>query len=289
MTTGISVTSGGGATDSTFEHDGAVVAKMGATGFTFGTNAVPVPQTVLSGPVDANGFAAFGGSTGSTTVTAAGTLIVTAANGLTNRVGTIVNPSWTGLTASAYLYLDIASDGTCTTGSTTLLPTYRWGGADVITANQFTFNIQEMTGKVGNGSTAAQTYRVFVGEVVASGTVSAINWYALRGRYRSAATSIPGNSTRTAFSSNLGVMTGVTVDLLVENVTTEGGYTTGMLVRPFMQGGTSGWGTHSAIESNLVLSTATNNAPLSIINTSGTNTNVTPANWRYRMEARRSW
>lgn len=164
---------------------------------------VPVRQTVLSGPVDSNGFAAFGGSTGSTTVTAAGTLIATAANGLTNRIGTIVNPSWTGLTASAYLYLDIASDGTCTTGSTTLLPTYRWGGSDVVTNGQFTFNIQEMIGKVGNGATAAQTYRVFVGKVVASGTVSAIVWYQLNGKYSTEQATIAA-STAYSFNSNIG-------------------------------------------------------------------------------------
>jgi hypothetical protein len=182
-------------------------AKLATTAFVAANAAVQVPtrQTVLSGPVDSNGFAAFGGSTGSTTVTASGTLIATAANGLTNRVGTIVNPSWTGLTASAYLYLDIASDGTCTTGSTTVLPTYRWGGADVVTTNQFTFNIQEMTGKVGNGATAAQTYRVFVGEVVASGTVSAITWHQMNGRYVAPVGTNPNNSnTAVSLNHNIG-------------------------------------------------------------------------------------
>jgi hypothetical protein len=107
---------------------------------------------------------------------------------MVNRRGSITNPSWTGLSTNGtmYAYLDIAADGTCTTGSTTLAPTYRFGGADVVTSGQFTFNIQEMTGKVGNGATAVQTYRVFVGEVtVAGGVVSAITWYALMGRYDS--------------------------------------------------------------------------------------------------------
>lgn len=164
----------------------------------------PVRQTVLSGPVDVNGFSAFGGATGSTTVTATGTLIVTAANGQINRRGVSVNPSWTGLTANAFLFLDVAADGTCTPGSTTLVPTYRWGGADVTTNNQATFNIQEMQMKVGNGAMAAQTYRVFVGEVTASGTVSAITWYALMGRYSSGRFAIAAATTYNR-NHNIGV------------------------------------------------------------------------------------
>ena len=151
--------------------------------------SVPVRQTVLSGPVDSSGFSAFGGSTGSTTVTASGTLKATAcAGGDANYTGSIVNPSWAGLSTNGtmYLYLDITSGGVVTTGSTTLAPNYQWGGTYSTTNNQNTYNIQECTMKVGNGATAAQVYRVFVGEVtVAGGVVTAIVWYALMGRYDS--------------------------------------------------------------------------------------------------------
>lgn len=167
-----------------------------------------VRQTVLKGNVDTSGFSAFGGSTGSTTVTASSTLIATCADGTNDRIGTIVNPSWTGLSTNGtrYLYLDIATDGTCTTGSTTLAPTYRWGGADVVTNLQNTFNIQEMKMKVGNGSTASQVYRVFVGEVtVASSVVSAIVWYALMGRYESEVTTLLTIQTQYNFNNNIGV------------------------------------------------------------------------------------
>ena len=166
-------------------------------------NAMPaVRQTVLAGPVDISGLPNFGGSTGGTTVTAAGTLTATAANGNLNRTGSIVNPSWTGLSTNGtmYLYLDIAANGTCTTGSTALAPTYRWGGADVVTTGQNTFNIQEMQMKVGNGTTAAQTSRVFVGEVTVSGSVvTAITWYALQGRYSGAE---QGTAYNAAYSQN---------------------------------------------------------------------------------------
>lgn len=156
---------------------------------------VPVRQTVLSGPVGSIGEADFGGLTGTTTVTATGTLIATAANGFTlasgavNRVGQITNPSWTGLSTNGtmYLYLDIAANGTCTTGSGTLVPTYQEGNSYSTSNNQFTFSIAEMVGKVGNGLAAVQTYRVYVGEVtVAGAVVTAITWYAVQGKFVSA-------------------------------------------------------------------------------------------------------
>lgn len=172
------------------------------------SSSVPVRQTVLSGPVDSSGFSSFGGSTGSTTVTASGALKATAcAGGDANYTGSIVNPSWTGLSTNGtmYLYLDITSGGVVTTGSTTLEPTYQWGGAYSTTNNQNTYNIQECTMKVGNGSTASQVYRVFVGEVtVAGGVTTAITWYQLQGRYNSALQAVPSASSSTSFNHNLG-------------------------------------------------------------------------------------
>ena len=67
--------------------------SFGDAGFTFANGdtqayaTVPVRQTVLSGGVDSNGFASFGGSTGTATVTASTILIATAANGASNRTG----------------------------------------------------------------------------------------------------------------------------------------------------------------------------------------------------------
>jgi len=150
------------------------------------TDYSPVRQTVLSGPVDSNGLPSFGGSTGSTAVTASGTLVLTASSGTADRTGSITNPSWTGLSTNGtmYLYIDIAADGTCTTGSTTLEPIYQNGGTYSTTNGQNTFNIQEMTMKVGNGSTASTVYRVFVGLVTVSGNVTTlIRWFAIMGRY----------------------------------------------------------------------------------------------------------
>lgn len=161
-------------------------------------------QTVLSGPVDVNGYPAFGGAIGSTTVTVSGTLRLTSCNGDVNHTWTRTNPSWTGLSVNGTMYLyDDEIDGQL---ASSLAPTYRFGGADVTTNGRFTYNIQEAVAKVGNGTAAVQKFRVCVGEVtVSGGVVTAIVWYALQGRYRSGlfASTV---STTYPKSHNLGVL-----------------------------------------------------------------------------------
>jgi hypothetical protein len=254
-------------------------------------------QTILSGPVDSSGLPNFGGSTGTTTVTVTGTLIGTAANGNANRTGSIVNPSWTGLNANGtrFLYLDIAADGSCTTGSTALEPTYRAGGSDVTTNDQFTFNVGEMVGKVGNGSVATQTYRVFVGEVtIAANVVSAITWYALRGRYDSGLTNtLPSAATQVRKNSNLGVAYDIEIGLEVVCLTANLGYATGeSLIVLSTQANANYVQPLSFAKSsrNSVGFTTGGNAGFTAPhNTTGVNTVLTAANWAYRVFAERRW
>ena len=260
---------------------------------------IPVRQTVLNGPVDTNGLTNFGGSTGSTTVTASGTLVATAANGFgasgqVDRVGSITNPSWTGLSTNGtmYLYLDIAANGVCTPGSTALAPTYRWGGADVVGNGQSTFNIQEMQMKVGNGSTAAQTFRVFVGEVtVAGGVVSAITWYALMGRYQGAWTAtLPAAGAAVSFNHNIGAVD-LSVKLELQCTTAEFGYSVGDTVTE-VNGNTGGVAAPISIvrTARTVGFTVTNSGSMLVLNkNTGANATMTLASWRYRMTAQRGW
>jgi hypothetical protein len=257
--------------------------------------AVPVRQTVLSGPVDSNGLPSFGGSTGSTSVTMSGTLVVTAANGTSNRTGSGTNLSWTGLSTNGtmYLYVDIGSDGTLTPGAGTLAPTYRWGGADVTTNGQFTFNIQEMTGKVGNGSSAAQTHRVYVGEVtVAGGVVTAITWYALQGRAQIDSGSTLAVSTAFNFATNLGVATGIAVDFSLIVTTTTNGYAVGDEIRdiPNYGDGTNNRTYTVSITGRNSAQLATGPAILAVVpKTGGVQAAVTAANVTMRLTARRAW
>jgi hypothetical protein len=221
--------------------EGCIVFCDGAAFFTIGrpttsssTVAVPVRQTVLGGPLDANGLPNFGGSTGSTTVTMSGTVTATAANGFgtsgaVDVVGQGSNLSWGSLSTNGtmYLYVDIAA-GALTAGSGTLAPTYQWGGTYSTTSGQFTFNIQEMVGKVGNGATAAQTNRVYVGEVtVAGGVVTAITWYALMGRYDGPFTAtLPGAGSITTANHNMGAYPGAS-NYVIECTSAEFGYSIG--------------------------------------------------------------
>lgn len=144
-------------------------------------------QTVLSGPVDSSGFSAFGGSVGTATLTTAATLkVAAAAGGDLSYVGSIVNAAFTspGGSGTGYLCLSVTSAGVVTAAVRTLQRVEQWGGTYSITNGQLTFNIQEMTHKVGSGAAATQVYEVVIGECpytagVWSGTPV---WYALNAR-----------------------------------------------------------------------------------------------------------
>jgi len=260
----------------------------------------PVRQTVLSGTVDANGLPNFGGSTGSGTVTQSNTLIVTASNGqdisgAVNRTGSKTNPSWTGLTTNGTMYLGVTvnADGTLTEFSTTLAPTYQWGGTYSTTSNQRTFNIQEMTMKVGSGAAAAQAYDVFVGEVsVAGAVVSAITWYALMARYDSGFTAtFPGTATQTIKNSNLGIKPFYS-SVIMECTTIDLNYAAGDQLLLIGGGATSTVTPVSGIgaTTNTVWFTT---PPTAIRLPNKTNgdiaTNIVLASWKYKLIANRGW
>lgn len=180
-----------------------------------------VRQTVQAAPVNTSGLPNYLPATSSgTTLTSTGVsstvpIVVNAAggggsSGLADRVGVSTsNLSWTGLTVTNtvknYLYVDVAANGTLTTGVTTVAPVYQPGGTPAVTSGLFTFNYGEMLGYLGNGSTAPQGYRVYVGEGTGNGTnVASIIAYGLNGRYDSGFFAITNNTAYTK-SHNLGV------------------------------------------------------------------------------------
>ncbi|WP_043284042.1 hypothetical protein, partial [Reyranella massiliensis] len=129
-------------------------------------------QTVWSGSRDGNGLPnILPSSAGGLTLTAQNVsaslpLLVSAAGGLVDRNGyRLTAPSWAGLTNSAtnFLYLVVGADGTLTEGATVLASVYQHGGTPAVTNGQYTFNIGEMKGYLGNGVTAPQVWLVFVG------------------------------------------------------------------------------------------------------------------------------
>ena len=160
-----------------------------------GTRQVPLSGPIDSGSGQPNFLPATSGSlTLTTTGISAGTpLIVTASNGFgasgeVDRVGQAVANLAFSCAASAtnYLYLEVAANGTVTAGTTTLPPVYQWIGTPSVTNGQHTFNIQEMKMYVGNGSVATQVYRVFIGEAVTGvSSVTSTVPYGYLGRFNS--------------------------------------------------------------------------------------------------------
>ena len=283
--------------------NGNVLASNGTTWVSqanSGAISVSVRQTVLSGPVDANGLPNFGGATGATTVTTVGTLIATAANGFgtsgsVDIVGSGTNLAWTGLSTNGtmYLYATIAG-GVLTPVSTALAPIYQWGGTPSITSGQLTFNIQTMTGYLGNGASAPQTNWVAVGEVtVAAGVVSAIIWYALMGRYDSGlVATLPGASSAVSVNHNIGIKTQLKIVPYIECISIDDGYAIGDRL--------TNWTTANGAydDSQPVWWTANScgygtNASFSfraVPKAGGTGaTNLTLANWKYGFNAKRDF
>lgn len=256
---------------------------------------VPVRQTVLAGPLATDGSSNFGGATGGTTLTASATLIMTAANGFNgsgqiDRVGSIVNPAWTGLSVNGTIFLGvtIAADGTCTTTTTTSL-SYPWNSVPSVSNNVYTFSIQRMQMLVGNGSVANQTYTVFVGDVtVAAGVVSAINWYALEGRYESTNTAV-AISTSTTVNHNIGTLPlNVTTYLLC--TTAANGYAVGQSIAftDLAAPGNNSGGSSTALTTRS-LTISTGNALAITPNGGGAKATIVTSNYAYVFTANRGW
>lgn len=170
-----------------------------------------VRQTVQFASIDSSGYANFItiGTGLAVNIAATTTNIkLNASGGLGDRNATITaNTTISGLTASTtnYLYADISSTGTVTLGFTTLAPIYQFGGTASIVNGQHTFNIGEMKMYVGNGSTASQVYRVFLGEAVTgTSTVTSVINYALNGVYDSGWFSIVAS---TDYNKNINIGT----------------------------------------------------------------------------------
>lgn len=268
----------------------------------------PVRQTVLGGPVDTNGFPTFLPSTAvalaitSQNVTSTAPFVVSSANGFglngaANRIGiSTANLTWSSLTASNtnYLYVDIASNGTMSTGSTTTAPIYQFGGTRSTTSGQFTFNIQEMSATVGIGSAANQAYRVYVGEAVCSGSaVTSTVAYAYQGAYESGYTNtLPGSATGISKNHNIGE-TRIKATIKLKCITANSGYSVGEEVDNGALLGSENLTTPIQLANTRnVVRTTTGNivAPWVIRDGStGTGDNLTLADWAYGFFVKRAW
>jgi hypothetical protein len=205
-----------------------------------GVLSVQVRQTVSTGPVSTSGLPTlFPGTSSSLSlatqnVSSTVPLVANAAQGY-NASGAVnyafmatSNVTWSSLTASHtnYLYINALAG---TTGATILQPIYQFGGTPAVTSGQFTFNISQMTGYLGNGSTAVATPIVFVGEAVAgSSTITSTVAYAYNGLYTSSLQGFPSTNTQLSLNHNLGIgPIGYSTTWTVINITANLGYSPG--------------------------------------------------------------
>jgi hypothetical protein len=262
-----------------------------------GVLSVQVRQTVSTGPVSTSGLPTlFPGTSSSLSlatqnVSSTVPLVANAAQGY-NASGAVnyafmatSNVTWSSLTASQtnYLYINALAG---TTGATILQPIYQFGGTPAVTSGQFTFNISQMTGYLGNGTAAVATPIVFVGEAVAgASTITSTVAYAYNGMYTSTLQTVP--VTALSLNHNLGVNAlGFMAKWNLICLTTNLGYAVGDEI----DYGIAEMGSSESTRLSSELSTLpTGNVQL--VNKGGTSTynNIIYADWNVRLYVRRNF
>jgi hypothetical protein len=229
-------------------------------------------------------------------------LTVTAANGFDPATGkqrdvvgySASNLSWSLAANTAYyLYVTVAANGTLTTGFTTREPIYQAAGTPSVQNGQFTFNISEMKGYLGNGSLAPQSNAVFVGTATTGATtVASTSTYAYNGRYESlpATPLVTGNWV--VANHNIGVKPDV-YDFIIENIATDQNYAPGdILHADSLAGDYGGTALPLAITANKGAATFVAGSSTFYITSDKYGTSrvtLNPMNWRYRYVIRRGW
>ncbi|MCX7364197.1 MAG: hypothetical protein NTV97_20485 [Alphaproteobacteria bacterium] len=272
-----------------------------------------VRQTVAAGPVDTGGLPTFLPATDGNlnldaqNITSNAPFVAAAANGWSagsglpmDRVGvSTANLVWNSLTASRaaatpnFLYVTINANGTLTPGATLLAPIYQWGGTPGITNGQFTFNIVEMKGYMGNGSTAPQSYIVFAGEAAtdATGVISTVA-YAYNGQYDSGYTAtLPGTAVTVTKSHNIGIKPFV-ANFVVECTTAELGYAVGdQIINPAVANNTATYPSPVRVTTKTAARTSgSGTSATNIISVvTGAPNPATLASWKYKFAVQRGW
>ena len=272
-----------------------------------GVLSVQVRQTVSTGPVSTSGLPTlFPGTSSSLSlatqnVSSTVPLVANAAQGY-NASGAVnyafmatSNVTWSSLTASHtnYLYINALAG---TTGATILQPIYQFGGTPAVTSGQFTFNISQMTGYLGNGTAAVATPIVFVGEAVAgASTITSTVAYAYNGLYISPLQD--GNVISSGFTlslnHNLGMnQLGYSTRWTLVNITSNLGYTAGQEIEltPVGFGNTQIWATAGLMTRNTTqIVTNSSFAPYLIPASGGGDNSVNTSDWDLRLYVRRTF
>jgi hypothetical protein len=267
-----------------------------------------VRQVMTSGPATTAGLPNFLPTTSasltltSVNVSSTAPLTVTAANGYdptTGRQRDAVGYSASNLTWSLaantayYLYVTIAANGALTTGFTTREPIYQAAGTPSILSGQFTFNISEMKGYLGNGSLAPPASIVFIGTATTGATtVTGTTTYAYNGRYESLPASPLVTGGWVVANHNIGVKPDV-YDFIIENIATDQNYAPGdTLHADSLAGDYGGTALPLAITANKGAATFVAGSSTFYITSDKygpSRVTLNPMNWRYRYVIRRGW
>ena len=266
--------------------------------------SISVRQTVSAGPVDADGlptlFPSTSASLSLTTQNVSSTVpfIATAVNGpgvADSVYQSTSNVTWSSLSASHtnYLYINALAG---TTGATILQPIYQFGGTPAVTSGQFTFNISQMTGYLGNGSTAVATPIVFVGEAVAgSSTITSTVAYAYNGLYISPLQggSVIGSGSAVSLNHNLGMnQLCYSTRWTLVNITSNIGYTAGQEIELTPVGFGSGqvWATAGLMTRNTTQINTNNSWDPQLVQASlGVPASINTSDWDLRLYVRRNF
>ena len=263
--------------------------------------AVKTRQTVMGGPQASGAPSIFPATSASLTLTTqnigsgANAMTVTAAQGF-GSAGNVdyvyqftANQSWTlAANTTTYLYVN-AQTGAL--GQTTLQPIYQFGGTPSTVNGQFTFDYQAMIGYMGNGTSAAATPVVFVGEAVTgASSVTSTVAYAYNGYYDSGWTAtLPAASTAYSSTSNLGVSDAAGM-LIIQCTAADGTYAIGDQMTALSSG--SGVTFNGSLwENRLALGGGTAASGNWSVNpkTGGSAVGLTNANWKYKLVHKRNW
>lgn len=248
---------------------------------------------------DVTGAPSWGGSTGSTSLTASWTGVIFSCAAVQRDIngldpGTMTWTDLSALSATYYLYIDIdpsTSASTVTAGSTTLAPVYTEGDSYSTVNGQHTFSIPDMQMGVGDGTTVSTVYRVFVGEATTngSGVVSSFRWYGIRGR--ATATTTFAASSAFQFQHYLGYPGDqLSVEVFIAPTsTTQHGYLSLASATPDWVNISSNRDITISNLGRLITSVNTSNSINIVPYGGGAPVAITPGNWTMRVVVKRNW
>ena len=270
-------------------------------------DTLPMGQAVLSGAVDANGYADFlsAGAGLSVDLEADPVPLLLAlstgwdangAKGFLVEISADLAAAWSALTVSSTLYLYIdrnSATGAITYGFSSTVPSYGYAhpAAPAIGDHSFLIPEMKMYERVA-GPAWAEKHRVFVGEVDTDGAgVTAVRTYALRGEYDSGYTAtVPGAATLTTKNSNLGVVAW-RVQILIECTTADAGYSVGDVVVPYaIKTNVHQLFNYFRTRNVVGFTTGPDLAGVGVLHkTTGQPTTIIRASWKYKLISERGW